>query len=324
MRELETIFSAKFLDEIRYRNLNCLMFRIKYYVISAYFFVLIALFCSIMNPSLLSGKETYRIFTAEGSPATFNDMIKALTKADVIFFGELHGSPLIHWLQRETLMALHEARNGRIALGAEMLESDQQMIFDEYLGKKISERSFLHDARLWPSHRRDYQGLLRFARDKQIPVFATSPPRRYSALVFAGGLEALNDLNSTAKNFIAPLPVILPPVSGDENADDGFTREWRDIHMKGHWFKAQAIKDATMAHFIEKNLSPGGTFLHINGRFHSDFFRGIPWYLLRAGKSIRIASVSTVIQNDIGRLAEEHKGRGNFIICVPASFEGSD
>ncbi len=300
------------------------MLRTKKFGISACFSLMIALFCSILNPSLLSGKETYRIFTSEGSPVTFSDMIKSLTKADVIFFGELHGNSLIHWLQRETLISLHEAKGGRLVLGAEMLESDQQLIIDEFLGKKISRHSFLRDARLWPSHPRDYQGLLNFAREKGLPVIATSPPRRYSALVFTGGPEALKNLGDAAKIFIAPLPIVLPPETGTGNGDGEFSREWRDIHMKGNWFQAQALKDATMAHFIEKNLIPGRIFLHINGRFHSDFSRGIPWYLSRTGKTVAVAVVSSVVQNNIGTLADEHKGRGNFIICVPAAFGGGD
>ena len=45
-------------------------------------------------------------------------------------------------------------------------------------------------------------------------------------------------------------------------------------HTTMHLAEAQAMKDATMAHFILKNWEPGKTFLHFNGSYHSDNFQG--------------------------------------------------
>jgi hypothetical protein len=80
--------------------------------------------------------------------------------------------------------------------------------------------------------------------------------------------------------------------------------------------KAQAIKDATMAHFILQYSHPGSLFIHYNGAYHSDFHEGIVWYLQQKRPELRVATISTVSQKDISKLDKEHLGRADYIICV--------
>ena len=77
------------------------------------------------------------------------------------------------------------------------------------------------------------------------------------------------------KNWIAPLPI-----SFDINLP-GYKSmlEMMGGHAGEKMPKAQAIKDAIMAHFIIKNLPSSGVFLHFNGTNHSDNYEGISWYL---------------------------------------------
>jgi hypothetical protein len=81
--------------------------------------------------------------------------------------------------------------------------------------------------------------------------------------------------------------------------------------------ESQAFKDATMAKFILANLKPATFFMHYNGAYHSDFYQGIMWYLLKAKPELRITTISTVTQTDINALEKEHLGKADFIICVP-------
>ena len=271
------------------------------------------------SPFELAGKPAYRIFKNDGSAASYDDMITALAKSDIVFFGELHGNPVIHWLQYETAADLFAASRGMMDLGAEMLETDQQMIIDEYLSGAISEGAFLRDARLWPHHRRDYQRLLDLAREKHARFIATNAPRRYSALVFSKGIDALRGLGPGALKYITPLPFEIPPrEAAPDPAELG--DEWSSIHRRGNWLEAQALKDATMAHFIAKNRRDGALFLHFNGSGHSDFSRGIPRYLSLKNDRLKIATVSSVIQDDVRELAEKHRGRAHFILCVPSAM----
>jgi len=85
--------------------------------------------------------------------------------------------------------------------------------------------------------------------------------------------------------------------------------------------KAQAIKDATMAHFILKNCQEGGTLLHFNGSYHSDHYQGIVWYVNEYNKKtetiLKILTISSVEQKSVLDLEETNNGLADFIICVP-------
>ena len=87
-------------------------------------------------------------------------------------------------------------------------------------------------------------------------------------------------------------------------------------HSNENFPKAQAIKDATMAHFILKNWSKGKLFLHFNGAYHSDNFESIYWYLKQQNPDLKITTISTVSQEDISELKEEHSGKADYIVCV--------
>ena len=70
--------------------------------------------------------------------------------------------------------------------------------------------------------------------------------------------------------------------------------------------KAQAAKDATMAHFIMRNWSAGKTMFHLNGSYHSSNFEGIVWHLKQQNKDLKIITIEQVIQPEIHTLSEEN------------------
>lgn len=86
--------------------------------------------------------------------------------------------------------------------------------------------------------------------------------------------------------------------------------------------EAQAIKDATMAHFILHNpwRTAQTVHLHFNGAYHSDFYQGIMWYVQQEAPQTRILTISTVSQENVQQLEKEHLGRADFIICVPSNM----
>lgn len=79
--------------------------------------------------------------------------------------------------------------------------------------------------------------------------------------------------------------------------------------------KAQAIKDATMAFFIGKNLLAKGVFLHYNGSYHSDHFEGIGFYL-KSNPALRLLTIATVTQADLTKLADENREKADFILVI--------
>jgi hypothetical protein len=87
-------------------------------------------------------------------------------------------------------------------------------------------------------------------------------------------------------------------------------------HVNENFPKAQAVKDATMAHFILKNWSKGRLFLHYHGAYHSDNFEGIFWHLKQENPNLNITTITTVSQEDVSSLLEENTGVADFTICV--------
>ena len=80
--------------------------------------------------------------------------------------------------------------------------------------------------------------------------------------------------------------------------------------------QAQAIKDATMAYFIQKYTNPTTHFLHFNGSYHSNNREGIIYYLKQKVADEMIGTITTITQEDISELDSDNKGLADFIICV--------
>ncbi len=262
-------------------------------------------------------KPAYRFFTAEGKNVKYSKLLKDVSEADVIFFGELHNNPICHWLQYEITKDLYAQQNGEIILGAEMFEADNQMIMNEYLAGLISSKSYEKEARLWPNYSTDYAPLVEFAKDSNIVFVATNIPRRYASVVYKKGFEGLDELSSEAKLYIAPLPVEYDAeVACYKSMLEGM--EGMGAHVTKTLPMAQAIKDATMANNIATYMDESGKlFIHYNGTYHSDNFEGILWYLNKYKPGLNIITIASVEQNDIKDLEEEYLNRANFILVVP-------
>ena len=84
--------------------------------------------------------------------------------------------------------------------------------------------------------------------------------------------------------------------------------------------KAQAIKDATMAHFLLENHKEGGISLHLNGTYHSDNFEGILWYLRARAPELQFLTISTVEQNQLKKLDQKYEHRANFMLVIPENM----
>lgn len=260
-------------------------------------------------------KPSYVIFEKGGKERDYNDLYKAALNADVILFGELHNNSLIHWLQFELLKDLNnELDSGSITIGAEMFESDDQLIIDEYLNGDIRLKDLEKEAKVWNNFPTDYSPLLEFASENSLKFIATNIPRRYASLVSRKGFDVLDTLSDEAKSYMCPLPV--------KTNLDLPSYKMMDQMGKGHGMdfikNAQAIKDATMAHFINQNLNK--LFIHYNGSYHSDSFEGIYWHLKDLNPDLRIVTISSKEQDDLKDLEEINKDVADFIILTPKSM----
>lgn len=277
------------------------------------------LFLALFGFAFKKDKPAYRLFDMKGKEVSYMKMVNDLEGADIIFFGELHDNPVAHWLQYELTGDLHKIKGKNLLLAAEMFESDNQIIIDEYMMDAISENSFENETRLWPNYKTDYKPLLQFAKDSGLLFVASNIPRRYASLVFSKGFEGLEDLSETAKQFFHPLPIPYDPE----------LKCYKDMlkmggmggsHANENLPKAQAVKDATMAYFILNYWEPGKAVIHFNGSYHSDNFQGIVWYIQQSHPELIIRTITTKLQDEIDEVEENHLNSANYILLVPETM----
>lgn len=264
-----------------------------------------------LNKALADSPRAYALFDAKGIPVSWSDLVSQSLEADVVFFGELHDDAIMHWLQAELIRDLLAAGVSP-TLGAEMLEADDQLVVNEHIAGWVNEDKLKAAANLWPNHKTDYQPLLDLASEHELPFIATNIPRRYASYVYQNGLEALNDLSDEAKAFLPPLPIPfdieLPGYQAMLAMGGGHGGETLPM--------AQAVKDATMAHFILSNLPEDAPFVHFNGAYHSQNHEGIVWYLHQTKPDLKVVTLHGHLQADVSEPEEEVLGLGDFLLIT--------
>jgi uncharacterized iron-regulated protein len=273
----------------------------------AKFLIVLLLFSLLFNAQ---EKKPYQLFDKKGNKVSYGKLLKATEKAQVVLFGEYHNNAIVHWLQLELTKDLAEKK--ALVLGAEMIEADNQKLLDLYLKGEINQKQLDTTARLWPNYKTDYKPLVDFAKENKLPFIATNIPRRYASLVSKKGFEALDNLTDEEKTWIAPLPILYDATL------PGYVEMMKMMgdHTSPNMPKAQAIKDATMAYFIEKNLQPNSVFIHYNGTYHSDSYEGIYWYLKKTLPTLDIITISTVEQKDIEKILTDNYTKGDYILVI--------
>ncbi len=275
--------------------------------------------------AMKSDKPAYKVYNSKGHTVDYDDILNAAKKSDIIFFGEIHNNPICHWLELELAKDMYAAKGKDLVLGAEMFEADNQLLLNEYMSKMIRKKDFEAEAKLWPNYKTDYAPFVDFAREKGLRFVATNIPRRYAALVNFNGFEGLDSINAMERGLIAPLPLkyidtldcyanIAKNIGGGMPA-----------HMTMNLGKAQALKDATMSHFIMKNsVFNAKTMLHFNGAYHSDNYQGIVWYVNQAirktSSEFKILTITCIDQDNIDTISKQDAARADFIIMIPSSM----
>jgi uncharacterized iron-regulated protein len=258
----------------------------------------------------------FKLYTKDGKEVSYEKMVKTLSKSDVVLFGELHNNSICHWMQLRVTNSLFE-KNGKLTLGAEMFESDGQILIDEYFAGQISKKSFEKEMRLWDNYKTDYKPLLEFAHTNNLNFIATNIPRRYASMVHHNGFIMLDSISDQAKSYIMPLPMVY-----DTTNPSALKMMKMDFGhgvggpMVEAMVKSQSTKDATMAHFILENLEKKTTFIHYQGDFHSANYGGIYWYLKYWNSKLDISTISTVEAEGDLAFKEEYAEMADFILVI--------
>ncbi|MCI2228902.1 ChaN family lipoprotein [Polaribacter sp. MSW13] len=273
---------------------------------------------TFINLSFSQDKPAYQLFNQKGKIVKYNKMIRNLIKSDMVFFGEYHTNPISHWLQIEMAKSFYEKKGNKLFFGAEMFESGNQLVLDEYLAGFYDEKKMLPEiTQLWGNYQTDYKPLVEFAKEKKLRFIATNIPRRYAAMINKKGIGALKELSPQALTLIGP---------DLEKFFDPTVKAYAEMASKmgGHVppnmlniQTAQASKDATMAYFSLKNFNKGDLLFHIEGSYHSNYNQGIIWWIHKIQPGLKITSVTTVMQSEWDKMTDEEKATiANYTIVV--------
>jgi len=274
------------------------------------------IFLLLISFNMLISADAYKIFDAEGDELDFEDLIEQSLENEIILFGELHNNPISHFLQIKLLKNIY-AEDKTLSIGAEMFEADDQIVIDEFLSGKIRMKDLEKEAKTWNNFKTDYSMILEFAEKHNLKFIASNIPRRYASLLARNGEEALNEIDELGKRFICPLPMEYNPELPGYKSMEGMGAD----HGMPHIAQSQAIKDATMAYFIDKNFN--NRFYHLNGAYHSNNFEGINWYLKRINPDYKILTITCVEQEDVDDLKEDNFGLADFIIVIDSDMTKS-
>jgi len=272
----------------------------------------------------------FKIFDAKGKKVSYKKLLKKAQKADIVFIGEEHDNPIAHWFEikitKDLYNKLQEKNKGQktLELGAEMLEADNQKAYTDYVKGKINYKQLEKEARLWPNFKTDYKALLDFAKEKKLSFTATNIPRRYANKVFKYGFKSLDSLSEKEKSWMAPLPIAYDSTLSSYVAMTKMEHmKYLPKKLKQNMPKAQAIKDASMAHFILKNHKKENLFIHYNGSYHSNEHQGIVWYVKKAKPQLKILTIDVETQDQIKSLDRKNKQKADYIIVVDPDFPRS-
>lgn len=252
----------------------------------------------------------YRLYNAEGKKVKFKKVVKKAREYDVVLFGELHNNAISHWLQYELIADL--SRKEKLMLGFEMLERDQVDVLQRYLNSEIDQKKLDSLTKMWNNYKTDYKPLVDFGKNNKFGVVATNIPRYLANKVFKGGFQSLDNSTAQEKSWMAPLPIpydaTLP----------GYVEmmEMMGGHGGENLPKAQAMKDATMAHFIIQNLKNKTVFIHFNGAYHSNNYEGIYWYLKKYKPEVKVLTITTESVREVKKFNKDYTKKADFIIQV--------
>lgn len=283
------------------------------------YFSLTTLFVfALVSVTNAQNKPAYQLFNNSGDIADYEEMITDLASNDMVFFGEYHNNPISHWLQIEMTKSFYELKDSALFLGAEMFESGNQLVLNEYLNGLYPESKMLSEiTQLWNNYKTDYKPLVEFAKENGLRFIATNIPRRYASMINTFGMEALDKLSPEALALIGPdlEKYFDPTVKAYAEMADNMSGHVPDnmLNIK----TAQAAKDATMAHFSVVNFQPGDLLFHFEGSYHSDNDQGIIWWVNKIQPGLNIGSITTVTESEWDEMTDEEKTEiADYIIVV--------
>jgi len=225
---------------------------------------------------------------SDGEKVSFNDMIRDVQKADIVFVGEVHDVPQHHELELRVIRAMRASR-ARLTVGLEMFRKDSQKDLDAWVAGSLPLKQFLpiyYDnwRQPWPN----YREILTFARRQRVPLLGLNIDDDITEAVAENGFASLSalqkrqlppgiscDIDPTYKEFIRKA------YAGHAGSADKKFQNFCEAQMV--WDKAMAW---SLISYLDRN--PGRTVVVLAGVGHA-WRRGIPEQVARqSGYNSRI------------------------------------
>ncbi|MCB1864858.1 MAG: ChaN family lipoprotein [Chromatiales bacterium] len=239
------------------------------------------------------------IHTARDTIVDFSELVERLADKRVVYLGEQHDRYDHHLFQLEVARALH-AQGRALAIGVEWFDQSVQGVLDEYLAGAIDEPAMLDRTdyyRRWGYDFRMLRPVLRFARDRGLPVLALNAPRELTERIGREGIDSLLPAER------AQLPAEL---DFSNQAYDAFLRGMLEQHDGARDFErfrtVQIVWDETMAQNAADFLRerPESRMLVIAGAGHLIHRYGIPDRVARRVPGLRTVVLLNVEGDEFG------------------------
>ncbi len=139
------------------------------------------------------------LHTATGHFVSQQQLFSSINHFPFVYVGELHDNPASHRLELEILSAMQQRHPGRISLGMEMFNIDQQIALEQWVAGELSVKAFLRESRWFDNWGMDfelYRELLEYCRDHGIPVIGLNVNKTLARKVSMTPLDALDEASS--------------------------------------------------------------------------------------------------------------------------------
>jgi uncharacterized iron-regulated protein len=208
---------------------------------------------------------------------TIKHVIPELVNKQVIYVGETHTRYDHHLIQLEIIRQLHNIHPD-MSIGMEFFQQPFQQYLDAYIRGELDEREMLRSTEYYDRWRYDYRlyaPILRYAREKGIPLVALNLPVEITQKVSRGELDSLSDAER------AQVP------SDIDRSDKAYAERLENIfkqHPEGQapdfeqFLTAQLLWDEGMAQRIVDylNANPNRRMVVLAGSGHLAYGSGIP------------------------------------------------
>ncbi len=238
----------------------------------------------------------------------FEEVVKDIENARVIYIGENHNDRSHHEMQLRIIKALHQ-KGYVFAIGLEMFTRENQDILDRWTSKKIDDMEFIkafYDN--WGIGWGYYKDIFLFAREKGVPLIGLNVPKEITKKVAENGFQSLT---------YEEMKKLPPGVSCELDSrymqflQEIFKAKSHDSRKFKNFCEAQVLWDQAMAYylnqFMEKNKER--KIVVLAGNIHSWKY-GIPRQL----KKLTNVSQKVIMQESSDELSKVSHEEADYLV----------